>query len=70
MAEPITPERELLRRRAFNMSCEDQHWLAEVLASNVGYKLTAESPGYDEPNLSERIKRLEQSLFGNEMAPR
>jgi hypothetical protein len=61
MSEMITPEREFLRRRAFNMSCDDQHWLAIQIASNLGYVLT---PG-DQPEpggVIERLERLEAAV--------
>lgn len=62
MSVPITPEREHLRRRAFNMSCEDMFWLASMVAENVGYVLVPEKTMHEIPTLEERVNLIEAAV--------
>jgi hypothetical protein len=66
MSEPIIREIEHLRRRAFNMSCKDQFQLAQMIASNVGYRLVTEQSiqgAEDKGDILKRLDRLEAAVL-------
>jgi len=52
----------LLREQAFKLSCHDQFRLATFIAENVGYVLAPETPFTDEPNIEDRVARLEKTV--------
>jgi hypothetical protein len=57
---PSDPHRrEVIRKYAFGLSCEDQYWLASVIAENIGYFLESE---IRPPSMEDRIARLEEAM--------
>jgi hypothetical protein len=52
-------------RKALGLSCEEQHWLAQRVAFNVGYRLVPEGSiqkAEDISELSGRVERLEEAV--------